>query len=85
MKANKVSLIVLAITAIACSRAVFAFIHDPEGPNLLIVFGLAAIIFVITAGAYLSNLFPSATGAKRALIVILLQIAIAAGLCFSLR
>lgn len=85
MKSNKTSLVVLAISAVSCSRGVFAFIHDPEGPNLLVVVGLAAIIYVITAVAYLSNVLPSVTGAKRTLAVILLQIIIATGLLFGLR
>ena len=29
------SLLILAITAVVCSRIMFAFFHDPEGPNLL--------------------------------------------------
>lgn len=43
---KKTSLIILAIVSLLCSRAVFFFLNDPEGPNLLIVTVLAAVIFL---------------------------------------
>jgi hypothetical protein len=58
------SLLVLAITALACSRAIFAFIDDPEGPNLLVVTTMAAVIYLISSAVYLSNVFPPLTGSK---------------------
>jgi hypothetical protein len=59
------SLLLLAITAIVCSRIMFAFFHDPEGPNLLVVTGMAAVIYFVSSAVYLSNFYPSLTGFKR--------------------
>lgn len=39
--------VILGIVALICSRVIFMFIDDPEGPNLLIVFGLAVPIYVV--------------------------------------
>jgi hypothetical protein len=47
-----ISLIVLGAASLALSRAVFFFINDPEGPNLLIVAALATIIFCASWAAY---------------------------------
>ena len=49
---KKASLFLLAIASLVCSRAVFLFINDPEGPNLLIVIVLAAMIFLVVLGLY---------------------------------
>ena len=85
LKSRNVSLLVLAITACFCSRAIFAFIQDPEGPNLLVVMGMAAILFIISAAAYRSNLLPSLTGFRRSAAAIALQIIVAAGLALGFR
>src|SRR4051794_2446886 len=55
------SLVILAITAVACSRMTFAFFNDPEGPNLLVVTGMAAVIYLVSSAVYLSNVCPSLT------------------------
>jgi hypothetical protein len=47
---SKKTLVILAVASFICSRAVFFFIDDPEGPNLLIVFVLAGIIFLVVLG-----------------------------------
>jgi hypothetical protein len=47
---SKKTLVILAVASFICSRAVFFFIDDPEGPNLLIVFVLAAVIFLAALG-----------------------------------
>ena len=47
------SLLVLGIAALICSRAIFFFINDPEGPNLLVVVVAAGIIFALLLGIYL--------------------------------
>jgi hypothetical protein len=49
---NRISLVVLGVPAIICSRTLFLFIDDPEGPNLLIVVGLALAIYLLSLGAY---------------------------------
>ena len=79
------SLLILAITAIACSRIMFALFHDPEGPNLLVVAGMAAVIYLPSLAVYLSALFPSLTGFKRSAAVIFIQIGIATGFYLGLR
>ncbi|MGN8068227.1 hypothetical protein [Mucilaginibacter sp. SG564] len=52
-QSKKASLMILAVTAIICSRLLFVFFHDPEGPNLLIVGGLTLIIYFLSQVAYL--------------------------------
>jgi len=79
------SLLILAITAVMCSRAMFAFFRDPEGPNLLVVTGMAAVIYLLASAVYLSNFFPSLTGYKRSSTTIFIQIFLAAGFYFCLR
>jgi hypothetical protein len=60
----------------------FAFINDPEGPNLLVVTVVAAIIYLISSAIYLSNVYPSLTGLKRSSAAIFIQIFVA--MCFYL-
>jgi hypothetical protein len=79
------SLLILAITALACSRVMFAFFHDPEGPNLLVVTGMAAVIYLMSSAFYLSNVFPSLTGFKRSSAAIFIQIFVATGFYLGLR
>jgi hypothetical protein len=79
------SLLILAITAVAYSRVMFAFFDDPEGPNLLVVIGMAAVIYLISSVVYLSNFSPSLTGLKRSLAAVFVQIFVATGLYLGLR
>ena len=79
------SLLILAITAVVCSRVIFAFFHDPEGPNLLVVTGTAAVIYFTSSAVYLSNISPSLTGFKRSSVAIFIQIFVATGLYLALR
>jgi hypothetical protein len=79
------SLLILAITAVACSRAMFPFIQDPDGPNLLVVTAMAAVIYFVSSAVYLSNVYPSLTGFKRSSATILSQIVIATGFYLGLR
>jgi hypothetical protein len=51
MKRN-ISLLVLGVVSIGLSRATFFFVNDPEGPNLLVVAGLAVIIFAVLCAIY---------------------------------
>jgi hypothetical protein len=46
------SLLILGIISVACSRTIFLLVDDPEGPNLLIVIGLATIIYILIFTAY---------------------------------
>jgi len=52
LKSKKTALLILGIASVVCSRAVFFFINDPEGPNLLVVMVLAVLIFFISLGVY---------------------------------
>jgi hypothetical protein len=77
-KSKKISLITLGITALICSRALFFFFDDPEGPNLLIVTVMALILYFVSLAVYRFNL--SLTGLKRLLLAILIQVLLVAGL-----
>ena len=63
----------------------FAFFHDPEGPNLLVVTGMAAVINLVSSAVYLSNIYPSHTGFKRGSATIFIQILVATGFYLGLR
>lgn len=67
------------------SRAMFSLFNDPEGPNLLVVMVVAAIIYVLSLGVY--SLYPSTTqgGQKKLLLAVLVQIMIVTGLYFFLN
>ena len=82
-KSKKTSLIILVITSLVCSRALFFFFNDPEGPNLLIVVGMAVILYFLSLAVYLFK--PSITGLKRLLLAIFIQIILVAGFYFFLN
>ena len=82
---KKSSLLILAISAVTCSRIMFAFFRDPEGSNLLVVTGMAAVIYLISLAVYLLNLAPSLTEFKRSLATIFIQIFVATGFYLGLR
>lgn len=79
------SLLILALTAVAFSRAVFTFFDDPEGPNLVVVSGLAALIYLPCLIFYLSNVVRTLTRLRRLLVAILIQMIVAIGFCLVLR
>ena len=82
-KSKKTSLIILGLTALVCSRPMFHFFNDPEGPNLLVVTVAAAIVYALSLIPY--YFIFSATGLKRLLMTIVIQIIIVVGLYFSLN
>lgn len=82
-KSKKISLLILAITALICSRALFFFINDPEGPNLVVVIGMALILYFLSLMVYLFYL--SAIGFKRLSLTVLIQILIVTGFYFFLN
>jgi len=85
-KSKKLSLVVLGITALVFSRALFLFFNDPEGPNLLVVVGTAVLVYGVSLVAYLfSFLASSRIILKRFLIGIFLQLLVVAGLYFGLK
>jgi hypothetical protein len=79
-KSKKTPLIILGLTSLVCSRAMFALFNDPEGPNLLIVVVMAAILYVLSWAAY--SFIPLTSGLKKLLLAIFVQIIIVAGLFF---
>lgn len=77
---KKASTIVSGIVSLVLSMAWFSFINDPEGPNLLVIAVLALILYFssLAVGSFITH----ATGLKRLLFVIGIQIIIAIGLYF---
>ena len=69
-------LIILGITALACSRAFFALLKDPEGPNLLIVVALAAILYSLAWVVY--SRAHSMRTSKKVLLGVVVQLAVVA-------
>ena len=78
LESKKTSLLLLVITAFACSRALFFFFHDPEGPNLLIVTVLALILYSASFIAW--RFIPATTANKKLLFAICTQLLIVTGL-----
>ena len=81
-KSKKISLLILAVTAIVCSRILFVFFNDPEGPNLLVVTGMSLVVYCLSVAVYLLYPSTSFTGLKRLLAIIFIQILIVTGLYF---
>ncbi len=83
LKSKKTQLIILGATALVCSRIMFALFNDPEGPNLLIVVVVAAIVYGLSLGV--SSFFPPVTGHKKLLLTVATQIIIVTGSYFFLK
>jgi hypothetical protein len=83
-KSKKLSLITLAAAAIICSRMLFFFFNDPEGPNLIIVAGLALAIYLLSWAVYTLSP-PPINGIKRLLAVVCIQILLVVGLYFCMK
>lgn len=49
---KKKASIIFALTSILLSRAILGFFDDPEGPNLLVVFGGALILWLASFLVY---------------------------------
>lgn len=77
MSSNKTNFLILGITAIILSRLTFFVVNDPEGPNLLIVTVLAAIIFALSFALCRKKLWVTI------LIQILLAVLVALGFFFT--
>ncbi len=81
-KSKKISLLILGVTSLVCSKILFILFNDPEGPNLLVVTVMAAVLFFASLTVYLFR--SSATGLKRLSFAILIQILLATAFYFSL-
>lgn len=80
---RKASLLLLSITALASSRTLFALFNDPEGPNLLIVTGLGAILYFASLAVYARD--SSVTDLKKFFFALSIQILLVIGLYFLLK
>jgi hypothetical protein len=69
---KKSALVILGITALICSRTLFAFFNDPEGPNLLVVIVMAAILYLPSLAVLAFN--ATAAGSKKLIAALLIQI-----------
>jgi hypothetical protein len=78
INSRRTSLLLLGITALVCSRALFFLFNDPEGPNLLVVTVLALILYI--ASYVVWRFVPATTASKKLLLAISAQIIIATGL-----
>jgi hypothetical protein len=72
LHSKKASLLLLGVTSLLCSRALFWFFNDPEGPNLLIVTVTALIVYVPSLAAYAFKF----SGPKKFLLALFIQILI---------
>ncbi len=76
-QSEKSLLFILGIVAILCSRALFWFFNDPEGPNLLIVMVTAVVVYAASLVVYVSSL--ATIGLKKFLLAISIQILLLTG------
>jgi D-alanyl-D-alanine carboxypeptidase len=79
-KSNKIPLLILGATSSLFSRLMFLLFNDPEGPNLLIVTGMAVIVFLLSLAVYFFS--APTTSLKKLLLVILIPMVITAGFYF---
>jgi len=78
-----ISLVILGITALICSRALFVFFNDPEGPNLLVVLVTAAMVYAASLATYM--FLPVKIENKKLVVAVLAQPLVVAGLYLALR
>ncbi len=83
-RSKKISLIVLGVTAIICSRMLFFFFNDTDGPNLLMVTGLAIAVYFLSLAAYLFGA-SQMKGLRRLSVVICIQVLSVIGLYFCMK
>ena len=85
-KSKKISLLILAVTALVLSRPMFTFFNDPEGTNLLVTVVAAAFVYFLSLTLYLldARTLP-VTGFKRLLLTVLAQVVIVIGLYLCLK
>lgn len=85
-KQKKIPLLILAVTSLFCSRTMFYFFDDPEGPNLLVVTGMAVIIYFLSLAIRVFHpLHLTSTKSKDVLLTIVIQIIITTGIYFCLN
>lgn len=85
-ESKKTAPLILGITSIVCSRAMFFFFDDPEGPNLVVVLGMAAIVYFSSLVVYsFKPVRFSFIEPKKLVFVFCIQVLIVVGLYFCLR
>jgi hypothetical protein len=88
---NNIPALMLVISALLLSRAIFFFIDDPEGPNLLVVAVTAVIVYASSMAIdrhIIARFFPrvaSLPPLSLALVMVATQAAIAALLVLLMR
>jgi len=83
-KSKKISLMILAATAIICTRMLFILFNDPEGPNLLIITVFTLFVYLLSVGAYLFGPV-KIKGIIRLAAVIVIQLLLVTGLYFCMK
>jgi len=83
-KSKKISLIILAVTALVCSRLLFFFFNDPEGPNLLIITGLAVGVYLLSWVVYIFGPL-KVNSFTRLAVAICFQVLLVIGLYFRMK
>ena len=81
---KKTLLVILGLTSIICSRAMFFFFDDPEGPNLLVVIVMAAIIYALSLLSYRYCFSTIQDGLKKLLLTVFVQVIVTVGFYFFL-
>lgn len=76
-KSKKITLLILGLTSLVLSRTAFAFLNDLEGPNLLVVFVLALVIYCSSLAVYFFIIPKKLEGLKRLSTMFFMQILIA--------
>jgi hypothetical protein len=77
---KNISFLILAVTALALSRGMFYLFSDPEGPNLVVVAGMALILFAASiAGNYFHSSTIAVLGTRRLVIAVVVQIIVVTG------
>lgn len=74
--------LILFLTALVCSRTMFVSFDDPEGPNLLVIFVGAVIVF---AASWITGRFVPLSGYSKILVAIIVQVVFTFGLFVLLR
>lgn len=83
-RSKKISLIILAVTAVICSRLLFFFFKDTEGPNLLIVMAFATALYLSSLAVYIYGPFKMG-GIKRLLAAVCVQAIAVTGLYLCMK
>lgn len=80
---KKISLLILVVTSIICSKVFFLVLNDPEGSNLLVTSVVSVGIFFAALIGH--RCIPMTTSLKRLLMAIFIQLVALTGLIFFLR